>query len=62
MIPPLLAAYQLLEVAPWASLEEVSQAYRQKAKKHHPDLHVRDERRTDTMVRLNRARAVVFER
>src|SRR3954447_10242216 len=63
VIPPVLAAYQMLEVAPWASLEEVTRAYREKAKQYHPDLHPRRESHgPEAMVHLNRARQAVFER
>ena len=46
-------AYQTLQVAPWSSRDQVKQAYREKAKQHHPDLHGMLE--SETMRRLNRA-------
>ncbi|MBI2435597.1 MAG: DnaJ domain-containing protein [Candidatus Hydrogenedentes bacterium] len=44
-------SFRLLGLAPSATLEEVERAYRQKAKKHHPDLGGDD----DAMRALNEA-------
>jgi len=62
VIPAVLAAYQLLCVAPWATAEEVTRAYRAKAKELHPDASGRDPREIDDMVRLNDARLLVIAR
>ena len=55
----MLAAYQILQVAPWSSHHEVKRAYRAKAKEHHPDLHG-NPHASDEMVRLNRARQLLL--
>src|SRR6266545_2204076 len=47
--------YEVLGVAPTASAPEIKQAYREQARRHHPDLGGRD----DTMERLNRAWATL---
>ena len=57
--PAVLAAYQVLQVAPWASQDEVKRAYRAKAKQHHPDVQGRDRRRVEEMARLNSARELL---
>ena len=62
MIPPVLAAYQMLQVAPWATLDEVAHAYRAKVKQHHPDLRGHDPQRAEQMVRLNLARELLATR
>lgn len=55
MRPPVLRAYQTLQVAPWASRDELKQAYHERAKQHHPDVQGMNILQTETMVRLNRA-------
>jgi DnaJ-class molecular chaperone len=62
VIPAVLAAYQMLQVAPWATREEIQRAYRAKAREHHPDLRGRDLLRPEEMVRLNLARELVAVR
>lgn len=55
MKPPVLAAYQTLQVAPWAPRDALKQAYREKAKLHHPDVSDASLLQNETMVHLNRA-------
>lgn len=63
MIPALLASYQMLRVAPWASAEEVKRAYWARAKDFHPDLCTEpDPQRAEQMVWLNRAIEVLQPR
>jgi DnaJ-domain-containing protein 1 len=57
VIPAVLAAFQVLQVPPWATADEVKRAYRAKAKQCHPDLHHVDPSRAEEIVRLNEARA-----
>ena len=51
--------YELLEVPRHASADEIKRAYRAKAKQMHPDLHGGCGARSESMVRLNRAREVL---
>jgi curved DNA-binding protein CbpA len=59
VVPALLAAYQVLQVAPWADFDEVARAYRSKLKQHHPDLQCHDPRRVEQLALLIQARDVV---
>jgi DnaJ-class molecular chaperone len=60
--PSVLLAYQIIQVAPWAPGEEIERAYSAKAKQFHPDVHRGDARRSEQMVSLNAARALLAAR
>ena len=51
--------YELLDVPPTATREQIKRAYWAKAKQAHPDLYGGDPRKAEDMVRLNRAREVL---
>lgn len=58
----MLQAYQILQVAPWASRDQVKRAYREKVKQHHPDAHRLGPGDPDRMARLNDALELVSSR
>ena len=47
--------YKVLGVSPDATQDEIKKAYRQMAKKYHPDLHPDDPRATEKMNEVNEA-------
>jgi molecular chaperone DnaJ len=47
--------YKVLGLSPGASQEEIKKAYRQMAKKYHPDLHPNDPKATEKMNEINEA-------
>jgi curved DNA-binding protein CbpA len=62
VIPALLRAYQLLQVAPWADRDQVRHAYFAKAKQYHPDLGHGGDSGGEEMIQLTRARELVEAR
>ena len=51
--------YEVLDVPPTATPDEIKRAYRAQAKRWHPDLHSGDAGCSERMVRLNTAREVL---
>lgn len=62
VIPALLRAYQVLEVAPWADRDQVRRAYFAKVKQHHPDVVGTTGSVGEEMIQLTRARELVEAR
>jgi curved DNA-binding protein CbpA len=54
--------YQLLGVAPGASVEQIQAAYRRLAKTYHPDLHAGSAIAAARMARVNVAKSVLLDR
>jgi curved DNA-binding protein CbpA len=60
MTQEVLSSYQVLDVRPDATIEEIKRAYWAKAKLWHPDVQSESERTLEQMIRLNRAREVLL--